>query len=260
MKYFVINLAKDTVRKNNMINKLSDLNLDYEFIDATYGPDIADADLPYFYNESRAIKVRTTLAKSEVGCALSHIKIYQKIVQENLPYAVVLEDDVTINADTSDVIAILEKDGYLKRDASDIILLGGGRFRYSNWYIQKITDKYRFVPVYDRAWGAYGYIITNTAARSLLSNLVPVHTVIDYWDYYARNRWVSLKAVIPKLITIADDGVNSNIELDRNLIGKSQKPSLTACEFINRKIINNLIKKPILVLLEKTLFRLSRTE
>lgn len=260
MKYFVINLAKDVVRKNHMIEKLDSLNLDYEFIDAVYGLDITDNDMPSFYNAARAIKVRTSLAKSEIGCALSHIKIYQKIVQDNLPYAVILEDDVTINADINDVVTTLEKDGHLKSDTSDIIFLGGGRFRYSNWYPKKLTAQYKFVSVYDRAWGAYGYIITNAAARSLLTNITPIYTVIDYWDHYARNRWVSLKAVIPKVITISADGADSNIEVDRNLIGQHKKPSLTFSEFISRKIINNLIKKPLLVLLEKTLFRLSRTE
>ena len=32
--------------------------------------------------------------KGEIGCALSHINLYKKIVSDKLSYAIILEDDV----------------------------------------------------------------------------------------------------------------------------------------------------------------------
>lgn len=34
------------------------------------------------------------LISGAIGCYLSHIRIYKKIVEDNIPYAIIFEDDV----------------------------------------------------------------------------------------------------------------------------------------------------------------------
>ena len=39
------------------------------------------------------------MTKGEIGCALSHLKIYQKTVDEDIPYALILEDDTLFDTE-----------------------------------------------------------------------------------------------------------------------------------------------------------------
>lgn len=86
MKIFVINLEKDKDRLDYMANSLSQFNFkNWERIDAVYGKYLPDLE-----------KYGKILNPSQIGCYLSHLKTYQKIVDQNLDYGVILEDDVTL--------------------------------------------------------------------------------------------------------------------------------------------------------------------
>ena len=82
MKIFIINLEKDKDRFNNICNQLQSYNFyNYERVDAIYGKDV-------YHNYN------TKLRPSQLGCYLSLLKTCNKIVEQNLEYGIVLEDDV----------------------------------------------------------------------------------------------------------------------------------------------------------------------
>ena len=47
------------------------------------------------------------LTPNEIGCYLSHFRLYEKIVEENIDRAVILEDDVDVSADFPSVLRAL---------------------------------------------------------------------------------------------------------------------------------------------------------
>lgn len=94
MKVFVINLKRSPERRAFMKKQLDALGMDYEFIEATDGKELSDEEIKNIYDEEASLKfLRVPLTRGEIGCAHSHIKTYQKIVNDNLDYALVLEDD-----------------------------------------------------------------------------------------------------------------------------------------------------------------------
>ena len=89
MKSFVILLTENEQRQNNvkiMLNSIPDLNI-FPAITPAKNHEIV---------KKESIKTVNTLKKTEISCALSHIMICKKIVENNLPYAIIFEDDVRL--------------------------------------------------------------------------------------------------------------------------------------------------------------------
>ena len=47
----------------------------------------------YETNTYKDIQEKSRLAPGEIGCFLSHLHIWKKIINDNLPYALIFEDD-----------------------------------------------------------------------------------------------------------------------------------------------------------------------
>lgn len=105
MKIFLINLARRPDRLAHVQQQLDQLGLTFERFNAVDGATINDTscvDRDRFYlNNKRQI------ALGEIGCAMSHRAIWQQMVQQNLPFALILEDDITIRAELVGFLADL---------------------------------------------------------------------------------------------------------------------------------------------------------
>ena len=90
---FVINMRESIGRRENMKNQLLRSNLRPSFlmpgIDPTTLPKIVLNDV--LHSEGRV------MVESQVTCFMSHIQIWNQIVESELPFAIIFEDDVEIN-------------------------------------------------------------------------------------------------------------------------------------------------------------------
>ena len=94
MKIFVINLDKDVARMQFMDRQLKVLGLEYERMPGVNGREFDFADE---YIEDQAIaKNGVALTRGEIGCAASHKRCCQKVLDANLEQALILEDDVLL--------------------------------------------------------------------------------------------------------------------------------------------------------------------
>jgi hypothetical protein len=94
---FVINLEKDTQRRSAMQTRLAKLGITPTFFKAVDGRLMSPEALESHVNRIRAQQEYGSLSAAEIGTSLSHIGIYQKMVNNQMPYAVVLEDDVCLD-------------------------------------------------------------------------------------------------------------------------------------------------------------------
>ena len=91
-----------------MEKQLKDLGLEHGFVSAVDGSTLSreemdaaydkKATMDYFNSHKLGLRnfIDTDLAPTEIGCALSHIKIYKEIVAIDECVALVMEDDVSI--------------------------------------------------------------------------------------------------------------------------------------------------------------------
>lgn len=102
MKIYVINLKKDVDRYKVVSGALEKLGLSWERVDAVQGSNVNREEHPevfcgkeYIVRHnflSKAI-LKGSLTNGELGCAMSHLRVYHKLALSGDEGAIILEDD-----------------------------------------------------------------------------------------------------------------------------------------------------------------------
>ena len=93
MRTFVINLKKDTQKRKDIQDSFDSKQIPFEFFNAVDGKTLSKypVNLNWYdpwYNYH--------ITCGEVGCALSHVGIWEKMIEENIEKALIFEDDIDI--------------------------------------------------------------------------------------------------------------------------------------------------------------------
>jgi glycosyl transferase family 25 len=178
--------------------------VDFEFIKAVDGATLSDEYLARICDfEELTTKRPHLLRKGVYGCLLSHYSVYQRIVAENLPYALVMEDDVEISAGLKEVLKALEP--VIKKNEA-VLLFSQNSYMLTTLSEQNadiLLEKYRVsYPIQSWALGsAAGYVITREAAQGLIDLVLPIRYAADGWPFFYYYRAIhSLRCVTPFLL------------------------------------------------------------
>ncbi|MGY5955800.1 glycosyltransferase family 25 protein [Kosakonia sp. BK9b] len=205
MKTYIISLKHSEERRRSVSAQASELQLDYAFIDAVNGRDIPANVLGFLRKkESYAI------TPGEIGCSMSHLLAYEKLLNSTDEHALILEDDVLIPADINERLARLA--AHIKGDKPYVCLLSKVN-QYCKKPLMLLAEKDALHHVYNAAF-SHAYVINRKAAKNLLDNLFPVWCVADQWSTFKDFGHIHLLGVIPacinthpefeKITTIAD--------------------------------------------------------
>lgn len=129
MQILLLNLPRSNDRREAMDMQLKALNLSYNVV--------SGGDAQNFTTEERAQyeegkeKGLHTLRPGQFGASLAHIRAAEYVVNNNLDYALVLEDDVTI---APELVRILQEP-WLTEDWWDMIHLG---YDVAGWWQFKV--------------------------------------------------------------------------------------------------------------------------
>lgn len=97
LRAFVINLVHDVERRAHMEKQLSTLGLDAEFVPAVDGRSL-DAEALVAYDRTRCLRVYgVEMMPNEIGCYVSHYRLYERMVREGIAVALIMEDDLEID-------------------------------------------------------------------------------------------------------------------------------------------------------------------
>lgn len=201
-KYFVISLKDQEERRKNIGSILTANNVDFEFFDATYGKQMTEEEQKLCSNESqtiltmkgnRKVLIEDELSLSEKGCALSHLRLYQHIIDQDLDYAVIMEDDLKPNADVFQAVnslSAIKEPWDVVHFSSDfgIKCLPGAKKHYfdkeKGFYFKRIGmrndtldaifNRRRFI-IYTAL-----YVVTKEACKRLVDIGYPVRLTSDY--------------------------------------------------------------------------------
>ena len=168
-KIYVINLLSDKKRLNVIDNSLNKLNLNYIRFDAINGKYITPDDNKKYF------KKKNKLSKSQKGCALSHIKLWEHIHYNNDDVILILEDDSIIpNNFTKNLNTYIKE---LPNDW-DMILLGGNSIygkKHSEHFIY-LDKKYKK----NGNYGLFAYLIKKQTVPKLLESCKNLGKTIDH--------------------------------------------------------------------------------
>lgn len=99
-KTYVINLDSRKDRLQSIDKDLKKIKLEYERFPACNGKQI---DM-YSNDISKYFDKNNKLSPGQIGCSLSHIKIWEKAIKNNNKYTLVLEDDAIIPSNFNTIL------------------------------------------------------------------------------------------------------------------------------------------------------------
>lgn len=198
MKAIVINLQRSRDRRAFMSRQLDALGLDYEFFAAVDGAALSREEVLQSCNQKWAKRhIGRQMLPGEIGCALSHLGVYRKVVDENTPMALVLEDDAQLVPAVVPVLKAFED----RLDPSDSVFCLLSPCAGLSEQGIPLTDEYRMARVTAAAYLSHAYVVTQESARKMLSALFPIVQVADDWGWIRAHAGIELWACDPVLAT-----------------------------------------------------------
>ncbi len=192
MKVFVINLDRDVDRMSIFSGQMKRLGVDYDRISAIYAKGLPENEKGHAVNKFRWwCAVGRRIREGEIGCQLSHQIVYKKMVDEHMPLACILEDDVSLDKRFPYVLAELEKKIIHERPI--VVLLSNhveptaygsheaGYLSFDSEFSDPVSMKRIKTDMFSE-----GYVINNAAAKELLHQNYPIIVPTDAWGRWAR--------------------------------------------------------------------------
>lgn len=238
-KVFVLNLERDTTKKSHIKKHFKQKNISFEFVNGIDGQKIPEEQINEISDLNFARKnMGRDISLGEIGCALGHNKIYERILSDNLDGAFIFEDDVILHNDIN-----LIMDGIYNQKESiednSVVYLGDS---YIKLYSKKVMIN-EHVGVYDTYLShcLYAYYIDRKAAETLLKT----NGVVKYTaDSQALMKHVNKLSLNVSCVTSIEDILPSSINLTRD--------ALTKKSFYKRwfrKIRDNIFRKRLAFLM-----------
>ncbi|MDR1533706.1 MAG: glycosyltransferase family 25 protein [Planctomycetota bacterium] len=176
MKIYVINLPQSRERRENILRECARFDLEPEIFPAVDGRGLSSDRLRELVYRPEV----NPLTPGEIGCALSHRKIYEKMRDENIPFAFILEDDSILRLDPRPLLAGIaarppnRSEVYLLTHRNNLYVKSGRAEEIAGVRMFKILNCH----------GTYGYVLSRTAANNLLAFQTPIRTASDLWKLF----------------------------------------------------------------------------
>lgn len=239
MKNYVISLTTATNRRKHITDEFGKQGINFEFFDA-----ITHVDIDSICNKLGLENLKRTnnLTSSEKGCFLSHLSLWQKMIDENIDYMAIFEDDVHLGNNAhlflnnhhwlNDEIGLLKIEHFYTH-----LNLGNVILSFNQRNIQ---------PLYSVNLGTAGYIIQQTIAKQLLNlfrnttsnNIVAIDHFI--FQYVIENKQFDIFQLNPALC-IQSDRLNPTTHLTSNI--NRERRTRMDNEKKNRNFIHKSIRE-----------------
>jgi glycosyl transferase family 25 len=173
---FVINLERSPERRLYITSHLRSLGIEPTIIPAYDGKKMSMDQLTAQGTYDDEVSKRSfdrSLSLGEIGCTLSHLSIYQRMIRDNIPVALVVEDDSQFVPDARQKLEAL-----IKSAPADwaIIQL---RFDTRNFEPTTVPELVKFRAEGSLPVASTSYLINLAAARVMAGNVLPVRYPAD---------------------------------------------------------------------------------
>ncbi len=198
MKVIVINLEKDTERRKGMEQQFNQLEIEVDFLQGYYGKNASELELEKIANRhqlEQTFKRTFDELKGLIGCTYSHYLCYQKMINEGIEVACILEDDVILSDRFMEVL------NWAKVHISSDEVISLHTLLYFDTNLKPTKNKHSdygiFKPEPPAIRGTQGYIITLEGAKRLSAFMLPIVDFPDCWHRYKLNTGLKISVLFP---------------------------------------------------------------
>ena len=228
---YIINLKKDVKRKQHIISELTKQQItNFEFIEGVDGSLMSEKEIvnETYSDENGFNKWNVKMSNGEIGCSLSHIKVYKKLIESNYNIALIVEDDAVFLKPFSKILSNFVISSFSNK--KQIVLISEIREFYKK-PIKKINE-YELVKV-TNAFFTHSYFINKSAAKAILSFNYPVKTTNDNFLFFHIYCGIKLLGLNPFITTQDKKNFKTNISI---LDTKNRRVKLLKRKFFKLKI------------------------
>jgi len=137
-------------------------------------PDFSDWSYKYLHGRLWAPK--------ELGCYLSHMECLKKFIESDAEYALIFEDDVTLNDGLESLISAAMAH---RREWNMLRLSSVNRGKW--WPVANLSGQFNLSICLTREKGAGGYLVDRHAAVQMVKHLLPMRLA---WDIAFDLEWL----------------------------------------------------------------------
>ncbi|WP_434353972.1 glycosyltransferase family 25 protein [Psychrobacter sp. HD31] len=249
--FYIVSLKSDIQRRTHIEKMFNSLDILFQFFDAVNKQNLSDIlnQYPIKFKEN-------SLTQGEQGCFMSHYLLWQKMLDKNIPYMIIAEDDVILSRKTHTMLDNLDK----IMEQCDIL-------KFETMQMPVLVDNdcdiiegiCKLKELASEHWGTAGYVITNEMAKELCQRLSKesIKKPVDHILFDDAVKTYKIYQTIPGL-AIQEDVLNRNtnmITLHSSLEEERKKR--------RRKVAKNKVSrefKRLLSQLKPEYWRLKRRE
>lgn len=193
MPIYVISMADSHERRAGIARQLDALGLPFTFFDGVRGSALSAEDKARILGPRELTHelIERDMTDNEIGCALSHVGVYRRMVECQQSHALVLEDDALLLPGFMDVLQAMSSEDY------DLVLLGYPKLSEEDVRMAWLYDPVRVLKrlstghVYgerphESCKGTVSYLLSLDAAKQLVQANMPLVTVADDYHYFKR--------------------------------------------------------------------------
>lgn len=219
-KIFLINLDSSKDRLDLCQQNFGKFGVEFERVPAVNGKALSEAEIEQVYDRARNLKeYKKDLNRGELGCYLSHIKCWQKIVDEKLDFALILEDDAKISSSFDEfeqLFPLLKNWDYVRLAFASRNVPIANKVSLSK---EHDLVYYKKVPI-----NMLAQAISYEGAKKLLSNSQKISRPVDvdikhYWE-----KGIHVVGIDPPLVKARHD-IDSEIDKVSGNVGRKGNTS-----------------------------------
>lgn len=182
MPVYVINLARSLDRREHVTSELRKTGMAYEIVTAVDGRDV---DLRDPATVAPELLAKNDFPAGTAGCALSHLRVYEKVIADGSDHALVLEDDVTLPADLGTIVDEVARE----LTGAEVALLNYGSpdpcKMSREGSVALGSSRVLALPIHVTGLvNAAAYVITREACERMISNAPPLRANADDWHFF----------------------------------------------------------------------------
>lgn len=208
---YVINLDRDQHRYRAIVPLLMQLHAPYQRV-----PGVEGKTLSSFFIKNNVDVERYAAAfngaspgRGEIGCFLSHVKVWAAFLNSKAKFAVILEDDAKFDPK---VLQVLVEQLIRRCRHWDICSFFSPIKNHGTQLVCQLTSQHKLVRLFQETSGTVGLMLNRKAAKALLSKaekyVLPVdHYIQRTWEFSGNIRFV---AVLPS--PVSEEDHSSSIE------------------------------------------------
>ena len=244
MNCLVINLDKSTERWAHMKLMLQTQMINsVHRISAVYGAELSEQVIGLIYNaQKNRLNYFSPMKKAEIACFMSHRKAWQFIVDHELAFACVLEDDVQFESSSKVLFDSLEP--LLNGPKPIAIRLYNKKTIHGRTFDYELPSPYRLIKPRLSPMGMPGFLINRSAAIQWLEQTQEIFEPVDvaiqrHWDMGFQS--LELQPSLLKEVSFALGGTTLHQQAPESKWIRLQR-ELTRPLFRVSRVIESLIK------------------